>query len=245
MNILALDCSGDTLSVCVAQIEQENTTAFSKPKHPYKDEIGHKKLPGNTLVEIAIDAGYRHTERLMMAVDYCVTEAGLKPQELDLLACTAGPGSFTGLRIGLSTVKGLALGLNKPFVCIPTLDAISYYWMGVAPVLVPVIDAKRSHFYFAIYEDEKIVHGPFDKDIQYLFSLLQHYSEVLFVGPDADILASSAQERSGFRLAKEHNRPLAKAVANLAMKAYLKDGPASSSQGLNYLRASDAEEART
>lgn len=244
MNVLALDCSGDILAVCCAKIPESGNRTPEKQKHPYKDELGHKQIPENSFIELSIDAGYRHTERLMEAVDYCVREAGLDPSGLDLLACAGGPGSFTGLRIGLSTVKGLSMGLNKPFVCIPTLDAIARDWLGAAPVIVPVIDAKRSHFYFAVYEGTRLASGPFDRDMEYLLKLAQNYSEVLFVGPDADMLATSIEERSGFRLAQGHRRSSVKSMALMAPEVLHKKGPASQTQGLLYLRSSDAEEAK-
>jgi len=242
VNILAVDCSGDILSVGVGRGFDAERHGPVSPKHPYREESGHGHAPGPGFVSVSIDAGFRHAERVMGAIEYCVAEAGLKSADLELLACAGGPGSFTGLRIGMATVKGLSLGLGVPFVTVPTLDALAADWEGAAPVLVPVIDAKRSRFYFAVYKNGSLVAGPFDDGLERIIALTDAYSEVLFVGPDADMLESSIAERSGFRIAVENRRAPVAAMARLAADIFRKSGPSPSGAGLVYLRASDAEE---
>ena len=242
MNILAVDCSGDILSVGVGRGFDTEGRGPHSPKHPYREESGHGHAPGPGFVSVSIDAGFRHAERVMGAIEYCVAEAGLKPADLDLLACAGGPGSFTGLRIGMATVKGLSLGLGVPFVTVPTLDALAADWEGAAPVLVPVIDAKRSRFYFAVYQNGALAAGPFDDGLERIIALTDAYPEVLFVGPDADMLESSMAERSGFRIAAELRRAPVAAMARLAAAIFRDSGPSPSGTGLLYLRASDAEE---
>jgi tRNA threonylcarbamoyladenosine biosynthesis protein TsaB len=244
MNILAVDCSGDLLGVGVARGSsglEAPSHGTQASKHPYREEAGH--APGAGFVGVSIDVGYRHAERIMGAIEYCIAEAGLKPGDLDLLVCAGGPGSFTGLRIGLSTIKGLSLGLGKPFVTVPTLDAMAGDWMGAAPVIVPVIDAKRSHFYFAIYGQGRLISGPFDDGLGRIIALTQAYPEVLFVGPDSDMLEETLADRSGFRIAAERRRSSVSAMARLAAESYRSHGPSASDAGLAYIRASDAEEA--
>lgn len=243
MNVLAVDCSGDVLSVGAGRSIGSGARGPEAPKHPYREERGHGHAAGPGFASVSVDAGFRHAERVMSAVEYCLGEAGLSPPELDLLACSGGPGSFTGLRIGMATVKGLSLGLGKPFVAVPTLDAIAADWEGASRILVPVIDAKRARFYFAIYDGGRLVAGPFDDGLARLIELTQAYSEALFVGPDADLLESTAIERPGFRIVTERRRSPIAAMARLAVSIYERDGPASSGSGLEYLRGSDAEEA--
>ncbi|GAB1455329.1 MAG: tRNA (adenosine(37)-N6)-threonylcarbamoyltransferase complex dimerization subunit type 1 TsaB [Spirochaetia bacterium] len=244
MNVLAVDCSGDLLSVGVGRGLGSGERSPRSPKHPYREEFGHGHAAGPGFVGIAIDAGFRHAERVMNAIEYCVAEAGLLAADLDLLACSGGPGSFTGLRIGMSTVKGLSLGLNKPFVTVPTLEAIAADWEGASRVIVPIVDAKRSRFYFAVYDTGKLVAGPFDDGIKRIIELTQAYPEVLFVGPDADLLESTLVERSGFRVASEQRRSPIAAMTRLAVGIFERCGASPSDVGLDYLRASDAEEAR-
>ena len=242
MNVLAVDCSGDILSVGAGRGFGLEGRGPSSPKHPYREESGHGHAPGPGFVSVSIDAGFRHAERVMAAIEYCVAEAGLKRADLDLLACSGGPGSFTGLRIGMATVKGLSLGLDIPFVTVPTLDALAADWEGAAPVIVPVIDAKRSRYYFAVYSHGTLAAGPFDAGLERIIALTGGYPEVLFVGPDADMLESSIAERSGFRVAVERRRAPVTAMARLAVGIFKASGPSPSGAGLVYLRASDAEE---
>jgi len=92
-----------------------------------------------------------HSERLMPAIDRLLRHAGWAPRDLQGLAVAVGPGSFTGLRIGLSTVKGLAVALGVPIAAVPTLDAMaaSLPW-AVLPVC-PVIDARKGEVYCCLY----------------------------------------------------------------------------------------------
>jgi len=242
VNVLAVDCSGDILSVGVGRGLGSGGRGPASPKHPYREESGHGHAAGPAFIGVSIDAGFRHAERVMSAIEYCVAEAGLAPSDLDLLACSGGPGSFTGLRIGMATVKGLSLGLNKPFVTVPTLDAMAADWEGAARVVVPVIDAKRSRFYFAAYDGGRLVAGPFDDGLERIIAVTQGYPEVLFVGPDADMLEPTASERSGYRIARERRRSSAGAMTRLAVDILERSGPCASSAGLFYIRPSDAEE---
>lgn len=241
MNILAVDCSADTLAVGLARISQGQSLP-RMPKHPFREEQGHANAPGGGLVSVSIDSGFRHVERLMGAIDYCVREAGLQRSQLDLLACAAGPGSFTGLRIAMATVKGMALGLNKPFVAVPTLDALAADWEGAAPVVVPVLDAKRGHFYFAVYQYGALLAGPFDDSVHKLVGLVDSFPEVLFVGPDASMLESMLSERPGYRIALAARRSPIMSLVRLAAERFRSHGGDSDNVSPLYLRASDAEE---
>jgi len=245
MNVLVIDCSGEVLSVGVGRNFDARGKGPTSPKHPFREESGHSHAPGPGFTSLNIDLGFRHAERIMGAVEYCIKEAGLLPDQLDLLACTGGPGSFTGLRIGLATIKGLSLGLGVPFVLVPTLDVLAADWEGASPVLVPILDAKRSHFYFAVYEHGTLVHGPMDDGLERILSLTHAYAEVLFVGPGADMLEQTVAERSGFRVVTETRRSPVIALAKLAVTRFLEMGPSPADCGLLYLRPSDAEENST
>jgi len=127
MNILALDTSGEVLSVALAAES------------------------GVSCIEI--DAGMRHSELLMDCVQRLCSIAGIKPADLALIACMKGPGSFTGLRIGFSAAKGIALALNIPLRAIPTLDCLAWplsVWPGIA---LPAMDAKKGCFFTALYRE--------------------------------------------------------------------------------------------
>lgn len=101
--------------------------------------------------EYALDVRVTHSERVMTAVDQLVRDAGWQPADLHGLAVAVGPGSFTGLRIGLSTVKGLALALNLPVAAVPTLDAMAAALPFAAYPVCPVIDARKNEVYACLY----------------------------------------------------------------------------------------------
>jgi len=242
MNVVAVDCSTDVLAVAAARGTGGPASTPSLPKHPYRDDGGHGHAPGPGFATVSIDAGFRHAERLMGAIEYCVSEAGFDRSNLDLLVCAGGPGSFTGLRIGMATVKGLALGLGKPFVAVPTLDAWAAAWEGASPVVVPVMDAKRARFYFGLYRSGGPVQGPFDDGLARILELTSGCPEVLFVGPDADMLENIVSERAGFRFVDGRRSVPVGKLLDLGLARYLGRGADDPDADLLYLRASDAEE---
>src|SRR2546428_4373699 len=113
---------------------------------------GAALLDGELVVgEYALDVSRTHSERLMGAIDRLLTDAGWTVRDLEGLAVSVGPGSFTGLRIGLSTVKGLALALSIPIVAVPTLDAMAALLPVRALPLCPVLDARQREVYASVY----------------------------------------------------------------------------------------------
>lgn len=192
--------------------------------------------------EASLDLGLRHAERLMDLVDSCLTRAGLTAADLDLIACAAGPGSFTGLRIGISTAKGMALALGKPWVAVPTLDCLAYGLESFDGAVVPVIDGKKGRFYSAIYRHGKRMSDWLDVPLARLLALLDTYPEVLATGPDADMLESTMAERPGLWIDGRARAPRARALAELAIGLYQREGGASPETGPLYLRPSEAEE---
>src|SRR6266478_6775542 len=113
---------------------------------------GAALLDGELVVgEYALDVSATHSERLMGAIDRLLTDAGWSVRDLEGLAVSVGPGSFTGLRIGLSTVKGLALALSIPIVPVPTLDAMAALLPFAALPVCPVLDARKREVYASLY----------------------------------------------------------------------------------------------
>lgn len=126
MKILALDSSGNVASAAVT----ENNTLIAEYT------INHKKT---------------HSQTLMGMLDEIVKMTELDLKDLDAFAVAAGPGSFTGLRIGSATVKGLAMALDKPVIGVPTVDALAYNIYGFDGVICPLMDARRSQVYTGLY----------------------------------------------------------------------------------------------
>jgi len=129
VNILALDTAGEVLSLAL------------------DGESG--------LWYIEADAGSRHSELLMECIDTLCKRADIAPSNLDRIACMKGPGSFTGLRIGFSVAKGLALALGIPCTAVPTLDCIAHPLSFCSGIIVPAIDAKKGCFFTALYRKGK------------------------------------------------------------------------------------------
>lgn len=106
---------------------------------------------GRALVETVVDCGRAHSERLLTTVDWVLAEAGRTVSQVDVFAIAVGPGSFTGLRIGVAAWKGLALGTDRPLVGVPSLDAMSRVGGFQEAVVCPMVDAKMGEVFGAVY----------------------------------------------------------------------------------------------
>lgn len=113
-------------------------------------------VDGERLIgEYLLDVRVTHSERLLPAIDHLLSDAGWRPHDLAGLAVAVGPGSFTGLRIGLSTVKGLALALGVPVAAVPTLDALAARLPFAALPVCPVLAARKGEVYCSLYRWER------------------------------------------------------------------------------------------
>jgi tRNA threonylcarbamoyladenosine biosynthesis protein TsaB len=139
------------------------------------------------------DAGLRHSEILMDVIETLTKTAGLKQEKLEGVVCLKGPGSFTGLRIGFSAAKGLALSLGIPFAAVPTLDCMAFsssVWPGF---VLPLIDAKQNNFFTALYRGGRRLSDVIDAGASHIADMAaKALSEapsgekrLLLTGPDA------------------------------------------------------------
>jgi tRNA threonylcarbamoyladenosine biosynthesis protein TsaB len=109
-------------------------------------------LDGERIVgESLLDVRTTHSERLMMAIDRALVDAGWEALSLDGIAVAVGPGSFTGLRIGIAAVKGLALALGRPIAAVPTLDAMAAALPYASRPVCPVLAARKGEVYASLY----------------------------------------------------------------------------------------------
>jgi tRNA threonylcarbamoyladenosine biosynthesis protein TsaB len=106
---------------------------------------------GAVVAEFRVSVAVTHGERLMVAIDSTLQSARWQLGDVEAFAVALGPGSFTGLRIGVSTVKGLAFATGKPVVGVPTLDALAWRLPFCACLVCPVLDAKKDEVYTAVY----------------------------------------------------------------------------------------------
>lgn len=107
------------------------------------------------VAEYTLIRGTTHSERLLPVLDHLLKSASLPFRGIDVLAISLGPGSFTGLRIGVSTAKGLALAGEKPVVGISTLDALAENYRGIDTVLCPMLDARKKEVFAAVYRGSR------------------------------------------------------------------------------------------
>jgi tRNA threonylcarbamoyladenosine biosynthesis protein TsaB len=103
------------------------------------------------VAEYVLDVSVTHSERLLSAIDRVLADAGWAARDVQGLAVAVGPGSFTGLRVGISTTKGLALALGVPVAAVPTLDAMAATVPWAAVRVCPVLTARRDEVYAAFY----------------------------------------------------------------------------------------------
>lgn len=131
MNILAFDSTAKTASVALAR-------------------------DGKVLAEFFVDSGKTHSEILLPMAEDVLARAHVSLAEIDYYAVTVGPGSFTGVRIGAATVKGLAFALDERENCVPvsTLEAIAERLAPLDGIYVPVMDARRNEVYNAVFRSE-------------------------------------------------------------------------------------------
>jgi tRNA threonylcarbamoyladenosine biosynthesis protein TsaB len=207
-------------------------------------------LEGDTVVaECRLSLAVTHSERLLPAVDHVLRVAGVTLADVDALAVSVGPGSFTGLRIGLSTMKSLAFATGKPLCGIPTLDALAWSLPFAESLVCPVLDAKKGEVYSALY---RTAGGRLERVWDYravapdaLAEALVREGPVVFLGDGVTPFAAVFRQVLGdaARFAPPAQRlPSAVTVADLA-RAALERGESVDPAALVplYLRRSEAE----
>lgn len=203
---------------------------------------------GEVLGEYSINQDMGHAENLVPMIEDMMKNISLKIEDIDLFAVTIGPGSFTGLRIGVATMKAFAHLYNKPIIGINTLEALAYN-LGFEATRVPMIDARRNRVYTGIYslENDKLVEKmKVDAvDIDELIEILKDEGDIVINGNGALLYKDKLKEALGenIRFAKlNQNSPRAVSVAELAREKY-KEGKVDDAFTLapDYLRKSQAE----
>jgi len=199
------------------------------------------------------DVSSMHCELLPGFIYELISEARIKLENLDSIAVSVGPGSFTGLRIGISTAAGLAFGLNKKVAEISTLAAIAYGSAVSGNLVCPVIDAKRSEVYAGIYRlTDELTETVMDEralSFENLAEVVADLNEkIIITGPAAVQFAESTDNKileKNILAGKEKLNPSALSVAKMGLIA-LKKGLTVNPAEIKpiYLRRSDAELAR-
>ena len=227
MRILALDSSG--LVATVAIVEDEQTVA--------EYTVNYKKT---------------HSQTLLPMLDEIVKMTEYDLNTIDAIAVAGGPGSFTGLRIGSATAKGLGLALDKPLIHVPTVDGMAYNLFGCKGLICPMMDARRNQVYTGIYRFEnqfEVVEEQMAISVEELIEKLNRYGEqVTFLGDGVPVYGKLLEEglKIPYSFAPAHvNRQSAAAVGALGMQ-YYKEGKIETAKEHqpDYLRLSKAERER-
>ncbi|MEK6682886.1 MAG: tRNA (adenosine(37)-N6)-threonylcarbamoyltransferase complex dimerization subunit type 1 TsaB [Nitrospirota bacterium] len=200
------------------------------------------------IAEYSLNIRATHSERLMPAIDRLLKDSGIMPKDIDGFAVSIGPGSFTGLRIGLATVKGFAMGCNKPVAAVSTLEALAFNLAYAEYLICPILDARRNEVYAAMFKSDgkggikRLVQ---DMAIDMQTFLREYDEDIIFLGDAVDIyrerILDILKDRAHFA-PKNRNMPSGVSVAELGLKK-IRDGKAADPSGLApfYIRRSEAE----
>lgn len=228
MKILAIDSSGLVASVAVVQ-------------------------DGSLLGEYTINHKKTHSQTLLPMLDEVVRMIELDLDTVDAIAVAGGPGSFTGLRIGSATAKGLGLALGKPLIHIPTVDGLAYNLAGSSALVCPLMDARRNQVYTGLYEftDYKM-HTVLAQRAAGIDEIIDKINtmqrSVTFLGDGVAVYTPYITEHCSvqYTFAPAHvNKQRAGAVAALAMEYYRTGQLQTAAQHRpDYLRLSQAERER-
>lgn len=205
------------------------------------------------LAQYTINNGMTHSELLLPMAEDMLRSLGMSFDDIDLYAVSSGPGSFTGLRIGLSLVKGLAFGKDKPCVGVSSLEALAMGLCGLYGLIVPCMDARRAQGYTALFRGEngEVVRLADDEPISYT----DLAGKILALGEDRIYLCGDGERYMKKALADVGITPLktpallvghnAYSVAQLALKKY-ENGEYTTDKELSatYLRVPQAERER-
>ena len=228
MKILALDSSGLVASVAIVT-----------------EEI--------VLAEYTVNYKKTHSQTLLPMLNEIIKMVELKLSEIDAIAVAAGPGSFTGLRIGSATAKGLGLALDKPIIAIPTVDALAYNLYGTNRLICPLMDARRDQVYTGLYEfGGDAFHIVKQQTAVAIEDILEEVNqmdrEVIFLGDGVPVYQTIIEEKTKvqYSFAPVHlNRQRAGAIGALGLVYYKQNNLQTALQHEPvYLRLSQAERER-
>ena len=202
------------------------------------------------IAEYTLNNGNTHSETLLPMVESALGALSLKVSDIDLFALSAGPGSFTGVRIGAATIKGLAFGSNKPCVEVSTLEALAENLAFREGLICPVMNARRSQVYTALFRSngKELTRLMPDSalSIEELDAILAEYGEPISLVGDGYDITEKEITRATLKFVPEPLRlQSATSVARVALRKYaLGEYGDDKALSVNYLRPSQAERER-
>lgn len=206
--------------------------------------------------EINQDVGLHHSENLLTEVQYLLDKSETPAYELDLIIVAKGPGSFTGLRIGIATAKGLSFGSQVPVVSVPTLDMYAYSCKMYPHKVLSLMDARKNRVYAAFY-----THGLQEEDIldiapAELIEVVNRFQDILLTGPyaghmfelhsqinatESSLPPASVPDSKRVSLDPLYAAPKTYALLQLGIRTFDRNGADIENQGPLYIRPSEAE----
>ncbi len=177
---------------------------------------------GNTIAcnELA-DEGYSHAEKLHVFIEEVISKAGISVQDLSAIAVSQGPGSYTGLRIGVSAAKGLCYALNIPLIAVDTLQTLASQAGVTDGKIIPMLDARRMEVYSAIFNSDLTVERAIKAEIIDENSFQEYTDKLYFVGDCAD-KCKAVLTKDNFVFLENVKYPSAQAMSKISFDKYQK-----------------------
>lgn len=209
------------------------------------NKISFSAFNGNVNVTVVIQAELKQSERLIPTIQYVLEQACLEPNDLDFMATTIGPGSFTGLRLGLTALKAFNLSTECPLYGVPTLDSYIYQFRDFSGTIIPVIDAKKDRFYFSLYRNGQKIVEDLDISAKEALNYIDIEESVLLIGEDSNLFKEKILEIRPTQNIRTFNGTLnvSENLIFMANEMHKKgEKPLQDYDGPIYLRKSEAEE---
>ena len=205
---------------------------------------------GRIIADYYLNTGYTHSQTLMAMIESALKISGKSASDIDVYAVNNGPGSFTGVRIGVSAVKGMAYAADKPCIAVSTLESMAYGYLSSDAIVCACMDARRNQVYNALFrvDNGKISRLCEDRAIavdDLLLELASFDERIILAGDGAELVDRSA-EQENIMIAPANNRfQRASSTAMIALEKYNRGETVSSAALMpTYLRLSQAERER-
>jgi len=215
MTTLAFDTSTDILGICLEQDDK--------------------------YYSYTAKAGLKHSENLLKEIDHLYSSSGIGKKSTELIVCAKGPGSFTGLRIGMSIAKGLADGFGCPVISVPTLDILAYGHSYLKGAVMPIMDAKSGKVFTAVYEFGKRVTDFLDIKKEELGDFFAKYDRVFLTGSYAPAVMELYPSEKKLTLDPDWNSCKIQSCLALGKALFAEGKQDPENAGPIYIRPSEAE----
>jgi tRNA threonylcarbamoyladenosine biosynthesis protein TsaB len=165
------------------------------------------------------EEGYSHAERLHVFIEECIQEAGITYKDLSAIAVSQGPGSYTGLRIGVSAAKGLCFALNIPLIAVDTLQTLASQANVTNGLIVPMLDARRMEVYSAVFNSK------LEKQREILAEIItensfEEYTETIYFVGDCAEKCKPVLTKENFIFLEEVKYPSAKEMSTISFDKF-------------------------